>query len=274
MATADKLNKILETKQAIRNAIIDKGVDVGEDVVFADYPAKISAIQAGGGDDFVEMRTLNHTNYSGLFYIYKGDSLDILGLDTWDTSNVTDMSYMFASCNNLTSLNLSGWNTGNVKSMQNMFANCGIENYDFFNNWDFSKVTTTSSMFSYAEAVNIDLSNWNIDPDISSYNIGQMFTGCYYLEVLDIRNLDATNCKANVSFINTFSSCKKLHTLRLDNCPNDTINKIITSTGFPTGAIDGVIRKIYINPNNRGDLTPPSNWIFVDKDTGEEIVIE
>lgn len=274
MATADKLNKLLETKAAIRQAIIDKGVDVEEDVVFADYPAKISAIQAGGGDDFVEMRTLNHTNYSGLFYTYKGDSLDILGIDTWDTSNVQDMSCMFQQCNNLITLNVSNWDTSNVTNMQSMFANCGIENYDFFNNWDFSKVTNTSSMFSYAKAVNIDLSSWNIAPDVSRCNIGQMFTGCYYLEVLDIRNLDATNCEANVSFINVFLSCSKLHTLRLDNCPNDTINKIITSTGFPVGAITDVTRKIYIDPNNRGDLTPPTNWIFVDKDTGEEIVIE
>ena len=271
MATADKLNKLLETKAAIRQAIIDKGVEVGEDTVFADYADKINDIK---GDDFVEMRTLNHTNYSGLFYAYKGDSLDILGIDTWDTSNVTDMSYMFSKCSNLTSLNLSNFDTSKVTNMENMFSNCGIENYDFFNNWDFSKVTTANNMFSYSEAVNIDLSNWTINLDVSSYNIGQMFTGCYYLEVLDIRNLDTTNCKANVSFINVFYSCSKLHTLRLDNCPNDTINKIITSSNFPTNTITDVTRKIYINPNNRGDLTPPTNWIFVDKDTGEEIVIE
>ena len=46
MSTADKLNKLLETKAAIKKAIINKGVDVADDTVFADYPAKIDAIEA------------------------------------------------------------------------------------------------------------------------------------------------------------------------------------------------------------------------------------
>lgn len=49
MSTADKLNKLLETKQAIKQAIIDKGVDVSDDTVFAEYAAKINAIESGGG---------------------------------------------------------------------------------------------------------------------------------------------------------------------------------------------------------------------------------
>lgn len=47
--TADKLNKVQSTKAAIKQAIIDKGVDVPNDTVFADYPAKIGAIESGGG---------------------------------------------------------------------------------------------------------------------------------------------------------------------------------------------------------------------------------
>ena len=244
--TADKLNKLLETKAAIKQAIIDKGVDVGDDVVFADYPSKISAIESGSNDEFLALRTLNHTNYAGLFQYYYGESLDDFGIENWDTSNVTNM--------------------------ERAFANCYAKNYNL-SNWDFSKVTTVGNMFSYSEAVNINLSSWTINTEASYYSASQMFMGCYDLETLDIRNIDTTNCQT-FSFGNSFNYCNKLHTLRLDNCPNDTINKIITSTNFPTGAIEGVTRKIYINPNNRGDLTPPTNWIFVDKDTGEEIVIE
>ena len=48
--TADKLNKILNSKAAIKAAIEAKGVtDVGD--VLADYPAKIASIQAGSGTD-------------------------------------------------------------------------------------------------------------------------------------------------------------------------------------------------------------------------------
>lgn len=51
MSTADKLNKLLETKEAIKQAIIDKGGTVGD--VFADYPAAIQNIQSGGSGTFV-----------------------------------------------------------------------------------------------------------------------------------------------------------------------------------------------------------------------------
>ena len=51
MSTADKLNKLLETKQAIKQAIIDKGVDVSDDTVFAEYPTKINAIEGASNID-------------------------------------------------------------------------------------------------------------------------------------------------------------------------------------------------------------------------------
>ena len=41
-----------------------------------------------------------------------------------DTSNVTDMNYMFYSCSALTSLDVSGWDTSNVTNMGDMFYSC------------------------------------------------------------------------------------------------------------------------------------------------------
>lgn len=43
----DKLNKLLGTKTAIKNAIITKGQSVTDSTKYADYPAKILAIQTG-----------------------------------------------------------------------------------------------------------------------------------------------------------------------------------------------------------------------------------
>ena len=248
MATSDKLQKLLETKAQIRQAIIDKGVEVGEDVVFADYSNKIAAIEtSGGSDNFLALRTNNHTNYSSLFEGYKEDSLEPFALDTWDTSNVTDMDHMFSICK--------------------------VKDYNL-SNWDFSKVADTHNMFNYSDAVNIDLSNWRVGPEIESIDMSQMFVGCYDLETLDIRNFNIADCNLKNSFTgNAFQYCNKLHTLRLDNCSKDTINKIITSIGFPTGLVDGEPRKIFVNPDNIGDLTAPTNWIFVDLD-GNEIVPE
>lgn len=47
---ADKLSLLQNTKECIRQAIIDKGVEVSEADTFASYPEKIAAISSGGGD--------------------------------------------------------------------------------------------------------------------------------------------------------------------------------------------------------------------------------
>ena len=44
---ADKLNKLIETKAAIRAAIIAKGQSISDSTKFSDYSAKIQAIQTG-----------------------------------------------------------------------------------------------------------------------------------------------------------------------------------------------------------------------------------
>ena len=116
--TADKLNKLLETKAAIKEAIQNKGVEVTDEDTFASYPEKINAIEAGGGGysmvDIVNMATANGTN--GYYAFYKW-AVSELELNSLDTSAMTDMSYMFHYCSDLTSLNLSGFNTSNVTNV-------------------------------------------------------------------------------------------------------------------------------------------------------------
>lgn len=49
MSTADKLNKLITTKAAIKEAIQNKGVTVTDTDTFASYADKISSISSGGG---------------------------------------------------------------------------------------------------------------------------------------------------------------------------------------------------------------------------------
>ena len=243
--TTDKLNKLLETKAAIKKAIIDKGVEVGEDVVFADYPNKIVEIS---GPDYISLRTSNHTNYKALFYGYLGDSLESFGLNTWNTSNVTDMEYMFAFCKGITKLDLNSFDTSKVTDMGYMFIFC-------------------------SSLISLNLSNWNTS---NVTDMGQMFNGCRNLESLNLSNFNMSNANP----IYTFQNCNKLHTLRLDNCEEDTIRKIIESNEFPTGLVwndkEGteVTRKMWVSPKYAADLTAPDGWEFVDCFTGEVIAPE
>ena len=46
------------------------------------------------------------------------------GLEKIHTHHVSDMSYMFAGCENLTQLDLSTWDVSNVTDMTDMFKDC------------------------------------------------------------------------------------------------------------------------------------------------------
>ena len=234
MSISDQITRLNNAKAAIKQAIFNKGVEVSDEAKLDEYPALIDSIVVGGGtDDFLAMRTMNGTNMSHLFCSYPGTTLDVSNLDV---SNATDISGMFEACQRLQTLTgLNTWDTKNVTNMGNMFYNClSLTSLDL-SSFDTSKVTDMIMMFSY----------------------------CSKLEILDISNFDMSNVTDvphTTSYM--FGDCSKLHTLRLDNCDNDTINKIITSEEFPTNTITGVTRKIYCKEANVAGLTPPTNWVF------------
>lgn len=57
---SDKLNHLIQTKEAIRSFLIDKGQTVPEDLPFSQYLNKIEAVssEGGGGVDFLSPATL------------------------------------------------------------------------------------------------------------------------------------------------------------------------------------------------------------------------
>ena len=160
-----------------------------------------------------------------------------------ETSNMTDMNGMFNGCYNLISLDLSSFDTSKVTRMDGMFQNChSLISLDL-SGFDTSKVTRMSRMF------------------FNCYNLTSLdLSGFDTSKITDIRNMDAM-----------LEDCGALHTLRLIDCSNDTINKIINSLDFPTDTIEGITRKIYVNPDDIGDLEEPENWVFVNYKTGEVI---
>lgn len=49
---------------------------------------------------------------------------EIIGLETWDMSNVKDITGMFYCSNELQKINISTWNTEKCKDMSYLFTNC------------------------------------------------------------------------------------------------------------------------------------------------------
>ena len=241
--TADKLNKLLNTKQAIKKAIVDKGVDVGDDTKFADYPSKIASIPMEGVDPYFEYLwnaiTNNNTDYQYLFYNYNGSELDV---SNFDTSQVTSMYYMFYGCNNLTQLDVSNWDTSQVTTMYGTFNGCKYITELDVSNWDTGRVESMYGMFDGCKYITeLDLSNWDTGRVTSMYG---MFNNCSSLTELDVSNFD-TSQLTNMSGM--FNNCSSLTSLDVSNWD---INKVTGSYQLST-AFNGC--------TNLVDLKAPKN---------------
>ena len=197
MSTADKLNKLIETKEAIRQSIIAKGTDVGEDVPFSQYPSKIDEIQTGGGESYVnpgfyEMRTNGGTNFKGLFYYATGNNFD---LTCMDVSKAADMSNMFTSCY-ADNINISNWDVSNVTNVAGMFSHFGGK-IDI-SNLVFNKVTSSTSskeMFAYATTLNYIKGLQNKNPIPNVPDLSNLFSSATYNGYMDLSlwNIEKVN---------------------------------------------------------------------------------
>lgn len=173
----------------------------------------------------------------------------ITHLEYLNTSQVTNMQYMFSNCESLEALDLSTFNTENVTSMSNMFYYCKSLKSLNLSSFNTSKVTLMGSMFSDCESLTaLNLSSFNTENisdyeymfhccksltalDLSSFNSKEilntslMFRGCIALKTIDISSFD-TSKTTNMSFM--FSGCSALETIyassafTTDNVTNDS----------------------------------------------------
>jgi len=85
----------------------------------------------------------------------------INGLDEWDTSNVTNMRFMFLRADSFNQ-DISSWDTSSVTNMRSMFNSADSFNQDI-SSWDTSSVTSMRRVFNRADSFNQDISSWQID---------------------------------------------------------------------------------------------------------------
>ena len=145
--------------------------------------------------------------------------------NNFNTSKVTDMSYMFGSGyyrssirSIIQNLDLSTFNTSNVTNMEGMFLGYrGLLNLNI-DNFNTSKVTNMASMFSMNSSLKkLDLSSFctanivKFGSDTSNFG---MFYLCSSLTSLDVSSFDTSNA---TSMCAMFSNCSSLKNLELSN---------------------------------------------------------
>ena len=171
---------------------------------------------------FKGTNTSNLTNMRWMFYGL--DNIQTLDLSGFDTSNVTTMESMFNVCINLTSLNVSSFNTRNVTDMSGMFLGCENLTSIDVSNFDTRNVTNMIDMFSNCtNLTTLDLSNFDTR---NVTEITDMFRWCEKLQTIDLSGWDLTKAIGYNPIGEMFMFCKALKTIYMRGCNQTTINKI------------------------------------------------
>ena len=125
MSIVDDLNRINNIKHEIRNAIANKGVEIGYNTPFADYPNKINNIAEGSGsgdgsyyENLYNQMTNDGYNMDGLFAYIGGKQIDLTSIDF---SKVESAENMFYECSSR--ITLGQCNTSNLRFATSMFQN-------------------------------------------------------------------------------------------------------------------------------------------------------
>ena len=167
----------------------------------AQWFTDFSALEKVLGTDYLD--TSEATNMCFMFYWCR--NLSTLDVSGFDTKKVNDMSHMFQQCQNLTTLDVSGFDTGNVTDMGGMFWNCsGLTTLDV-SKFDTGNVTNIGDMFSGCSGLTaLDLSGFDTG---NVTNIEYMFYGCSGLTALDLSGFDTGNV---TSMGGMFDGCENL----------------------------------------------------------------
>ena len=129
----------------------------------------------------------------------------------YDFSNVTDMSYMFANCNELKKVPLL--DTSKVNNMSYMFYNCKTYTFKTIPQFDTGNVTDMSYMFTGCFGFqSIPLLNTS-----KVTNMSHMFRGCSFL--FTIPQFDTGNV---TDMSNMFGECSRINNIPLLNTSNVT----------------------------------------------------
>ena len=196
---------------------------------------------------FAEARpTSTHCWFS--VHVLEGSKLsEIIGIQYLNTSEVTDMGFMFSDCDKLTSLDVSNFNTAKVTDMYAMFQLCSSLTSLDVSNFNTAKVTDMGFMFSACDKLtSLDVSNFNTSKvtdmiamfqecsaltslDVSHFNTGNvtdmnyMFRNCSSLTSLDVSNFNTGNV-TDMSYM--FYGCSSLTSLDLSHFNTTNVTDI------------------------------------------------
>ena len=199
----------------------------------------------------LDLSNLDTSNVTNMTWMFNGceSLIKIKGSENLVSSKVTTMERIFNYCISLSSLETSNWNTSNVSIMTGIFNSCKSLTSLDLSSFDTSNVTNMSYMFTDCKSLtSLDLSSFDTS---NVTNMSYMFTGCESLtEIIGLDNFDTSKVTA---MNNMFHECNNLSSSITIMCADITY-----------------FRNMFTNCS----IEPGTEFIVKYKDTTEDIVID
>ena len=174
----------------------------------------------------IDLSALDTSEVTDMSYMFSGGSADFpmdikeINVSNFDTSNVTNMQRMFAYCSRLRTLDVSNFDTSKVTNMSAMFSGCNLTSLDL-SSFDTSKVTDMSGMFLWCSILtSLDLSKFDTS---KVTNMSEMFSYCSGLTNLDVSKFDTSQV---INMGSMFTGCSSLTSLDVSNFDTSQITNM------------------------------------------------
>ena len=207
----------------------------------------------------IDLSSFDTSKVTDMSYMFRESvATEIKGLENFVTSNVTNMESMFYK-SQATSLDLSSFDTSNVTSMSWMFHDSAATEIKSLENFNTSKVTNMSYMFSDTKVTTLNLSNFDTS---NVTDMLYMFKGSK-ATTLDLSNFNTSKV---TSMVGMFSYSKAT---TLDLSSFDTSN-VTNMRDMFSGSISNQIATTEIKGLENFDtskVTDMSNMFLLSKVT-------
>ncbi len=168
--------------------------------------------------EIIDLEGFETSEITNMANMFAGIKADILDVSKFDTRNVRNMAGMFDGAINLTNLDISKFSTDKVTDMTLMFANLTKLEQLNVSKFNTNNVASMAGMFEgVSNLTNLDISNFNTD---KVTDMALMFAGMTKLEQLDVSNFNTNN---TASMAGMFEGVSNLTNLDISNFNTDKV---------------------------------------------------
>ena len=158
--------------------------------------------------EIIDLEGFETSEITNMANMFAGIKADILDVSKFDTRNVRNMAGMFDGAINLTNLDISNFNTDKVTDMTLMFANLTKLEQLNVSKFNTNNVASMAGMFEgVSNLTNLDISNFNTD---KVTDMARMFAGMTKLEQLNLSNFSTNDVSITTGMFEGASNLKNL----------------------------------------------------------------